>query len=111
MTITSYQQIMEFNSTISCSAFYKRRLVAICKSSSEGLPLRCQTPWTAASLRWIRKRGGVRGLMPLARAKQQVVNLYRPGLLTTTKWHQHNIMDHHKLYSTAAPESRWDMDG
>src|SRR6218665_747933 len=41
------------------------------------------------------------------RSIQQVVNLYRPGLLTTTKWHQHNIMDHHKLYSTAACELRW----
>src|SRR6218665_78494 len=49
--------------------------------------------------------------MPLARikpAKHQGVNLYRPGLLTTTKWDQHNTMDHHKLYSAATPESRWD---
>ena len=61
LTITSYKQIMEFNGTISCSAFYKRRLVAICKSSSEGLPSRCQTPWTVASLRRIRRRGGARG--------------------------------------------------
>src|SRR6218665_3557557 len=63
---------MEFNSTISCSAFYKRRLVAICKSSSEGLPLQCQTPWTAASLRRIRRRGGVRGQLG------DTINIHHP---------------------------------
>src|SRR6218665_1690914 len=52
LTITSYQQIMEFNSTISCSAYYKRRLVA--------------------SMRRIRRRGGTRGQLGYT------INLHQP---------------------------------